>query len=111
MNICVKCACIAAALAAVAVTVPKAERWWLGRQGREALCEAARQDYDSGDALALGAQKILGSNLPPRHAAAALEIALFDYAAEKWKESDCSVTTNGRIAELLHQHPGEPQGS
>jgi len=112
VDACVKCACIAAALVAIGcgrayrgnpygITFSEVEH------AQQSLCSAAKDDYENGDDLVASA---LG-NASPRQKAA-MGMAIVDYISGKWSERDCKPKIPaGRIAELLHQHPGEPVGS
>jgi hypothetical protein len=112
MDTCVKCACLAAALIAAGcgrsyrgnpygVTFSEVEH------ARQSLCSAAKHDYENGDELVTAA---IG-NATARQKAA-MGMALVDYLSGQWNEEDCNPKiASGRIAALLHQHPGEQAGS
>jgi hypothetical protein len=113
MNFCVKCALFAGVLTASGqspvyknspyrITVAEVAH------ARESLCRAARFERDSGDELIEAA---LGEH-PSWRDKSAMGMALVDYLSEKWNERECMPPMRrGRIADLLHQHPGEPEGS
>lgn len=74
-------------------------------QARRAICEAARLDHEQGDSLVQDAVRRCGNE-------AAVGMALFDYQSGVWDEDDfanfhITRVPQGRIAELLHQHPAE----